>query len=153
MEIPKNLPTGSVIYLQNVLTDLLLGLPNGQQTLINYIQIIQKLGYKPGFITLNPKSFFDVLGKSYGGIELYLCYNLNNDGFNLFPNKLAVERITDEIKNTTQWKVIAMSIFSSGGSKDIIKSIKYIKSKNLDYVVFGSSKIKNIQSNYELFTT
>ena len=41
---------------------------------------------------------------------------------------------------------MAMSIFSSGAS-DIKTSIDYIKKLNLDYVVFGSSKIKNIKNN------
>ena len=43
---------------------------------------------------------------------------------------------------------MGMSIFSSGGT-EISESIDYIKKINLDYVVFGSSKINNIKSNYE----
>ena len=46
---------------------------------------------------------------------------------------------------------MGMSIFSSGGTK-ISESIKYIKKLNLDYVVFGSSKINNIESNYKVLS-
>ena len=46
---------------------------------------------------------------------------------------------------------MGMSIFASGGAQDINESIKFVKSLNLDYVVFGSSKIKNIKSNYDSF--
>ena len=44
---------------------------------------------------------------------------------------------------------MGMSIFASGAA-DIPKSIVYIKKLNLDYVVFGSSSLKNIESNYSL---
>ena len=44
---------------------------------------------------------------------------------------------------------MGMSIFSSGAA-EITDSIKFIKKLNLDYVVFGTSKIKNVKSNVEL---
>ena len=48
------------------------------------------------------------------------------------------------------YKKMGMSIFSSGGA-DIQESIKYIKTLNLDYVVFGSSKLENIEKNLTSF--
>ena len=44
---------------------------------------------------------------------------------------------------------MGMSIFSSGGS-NILEAINYIKKINLDYVVFGSSKLANIKDNLDL---
>jgi hypothetical protein len=41
-----------------------------------------------------------------------------------------------------------MSILSSGGVESIQKSLSYIKNLPLEYVVYGSSDIKNIESNY-----
>ena len=43
---------------------------------------------------------------------------------------------------------MGMSIFSSGGIKNIEQSISYIKKLPLDYVVYGSSNINNVRSNY-----
>ena len=45
---------------------------------------------------------------------------------------------------------MAMSIFSSGAS-NIKESVDYIKKFDLDYVVFGTSKIDNVKTNLELF--
>jgi hypothetical protein len=45
---------------------------------------------------------------------------------------------------------MGMSVFASGAA-NIPASINYIKKLNLDYVVFGSSRIENIQKNLEHF--
>lgn len=44
---------------------------------------------------------------------------------------------------------VGMSILSSGGAHNIEDSIQYIKTLNLDYVVYGSSNLKNIEANYK----
>ena len=52
LEIPKNLPKNSVIYLQNILTDLIIGI--GRIDILEYyIKEITKMGYRAGLITLN----------------------------------------------------------------------------------------------------
>lgn len=150
MEIPKSLPKGSIVYLQNVVTDLIMGLNGGDKILIKYIKSIEAIGYKPGIITLNPVRFYELFGKKINSTELFLCFNLNYSGFNVFPSVFETEKVIKEIKENCNWQLMAMSILSSG-SKDISigKSLDYIKSQNLDYVVFGSSSLKNIQSNIE----
>ena len=45
---------------------------------------------------------------------------------------------------------MGMSIFASGAA-NITHSINYIKKLKLDYVVFGSSRLENIESNYNFF--
>ena len=45
---------------------------------------------------------------------------------------------------------MGICILSSGGG-GIKKSLDYVKRLNLDYIVFGSSKLKNINSNYIFF--
>ena len=77
--------------------------------------------------------------------DLIVCFNINKTGFNVFPSKREVQVFIERKKT---YKLMGMSIFSSGGTK-ISESIKYIKKLKLDYVVFGSSKINNIQSNYQ----
>ena len=76
-----------------------------------------------------------------------VCFNISNISFNVFPSKDAVEAY---IKTQKKYKTMAMSIFASGGG-DIKSSINYIKELEVDYVVFGSSKIDNIKNNFNLF--
>ena len=148
LEIPKNLPEGSFVYLQNILTDLILGI--GRYDLLEYfVQDIKSKGFKPGLITLNPIRLDKVITKSnvLNTKDLVCCFNINYDGFNVFPNR---KKIEDFIKKDKNYLLMGMSILSSGGG-GISKSLDYAKTLDLDYIVFGSSKIKNIQSNYNHF--
>ena len=135
--------------MQNVITDLLMGMGRGD-ILIEFIKSVVRLGYKPGIITLNPIMFDQLLKKYKGTVllnDLIVCFNINKEGFNVFPSLKEVENF---IQSNPKYKLMGMSIFASGAAK-IPKSINYIKSLNLDYVVFGSSRIENIKSNLNLF--
>ena len=152
LETPKSLPKGSVIYLQNVITDLILGLNNGNKIIAKFIEIVESMGYKAGIITLNPQHVRMNLIKSSRDKDLYLCFNINKSGFNVFPSVNAVQEEIKFIKANTKWNLVGMSIFSSGSSQyPVPENIQYIKSLPLDYVVFGSSKLANIKSNLNLF--
>jgi hypothetical protein len=148
MEIPKSLPMGSVVYLQNVITDLTMGLNNGDSILSAYIESVAAMGYKPGLITLNPCDLIRRLKKNHSNDEVFLCFNINYSGFNVFPSVSQVEESISDAKRHTNWKLMGMSIFSSGSSgTSIQESIDYVKTLELDYVVFGSSKLSNIEEN------
>ncbi len=149
LEIPPNLKKGSYIYVQNIMTDLLIGMGRSD-VLIEFIENIIDMGYKPGIITLNPIILHKIIAKHNNSKwikDLIVCFNINKEGFNVFPSLKDVELF---IKSKVNYKLMGMSIFASG-SANIPSSVKYIKSLNLDYIVFGSSKIKNISSNLNLF--
>ena len=151
LETPKNLPKGSVIYLQNVITDLLMGLKNGSRIIESYITAVERMGYKAGIITVNLRRFRENLEKFTGHNDIYVCFNINKTGFNVFPSVQKVENEIEYIKANTKWKLVGMSIFSSGSSRVTIQeSIHFIKSQQLDYVVFGTSKLKNVKANLNL---
>lgn len=147
LEIPKNLKKNSYVYLQNVVTDLLIGMGRGD-LLVEFIRCVRKLGYRPGLITLNPimvdKVLTDLMTKERLS-DLVLCFNINKDGFNVFPSVDSVARL---ISSRPCYKLMGMSIFASGAS-EISESVSFIQKLELDYVVFGSSKIENIKSNIE----
>lgn len=149
LEVPKKLKKGSYVYMQNIITDLLLGMGRGD-ILIEFIKSVTKMGYKPGIITLNP-IMFDKLLKNEEGADwlkdLIVCFNINKEGFNVFPSLEAVEYF---IESRPKYKLMGMSIFASGAA-NIPHSINYIKKLKLDYVVFGSSRVENIKSNFNLF--
>ena len=149
LEVPKNLKKGSYVYLQNIITDLLLGMGRGD-ILIAYIKAVVEMGYKPGIITLNPIMFDDLLKDhlNFKGLEeLIVCFNINKEGFNVFPSLSEVEEL---ILSDPKYKLMGMSIFASGAA-NIPESIDYIMPLNLDYVVFGTSRIENVKSNLQLF--
>lgn len=147
LEIPDELQKGSYVYLQNIVTDLVLGLKR-EDLLLEFCKTVRKKGYKPGLITLNPIILEDVINKFPEKIQqdLVVCFNINKTGFNVFPSK---ERVENFISKSHLYKKMGMSILSSGGINNISDSLDYIKKLQLDYVVFGSSKLKNIQTNYE----
>ena len=149
LEVPRNLKKGSYIYMQNIITDLLLGMGRGD-ILIEFINSVVKMGYKPGIITLNPIMFDKLLEDEKDAKwlkDLIVCFNINKEGFNVFPSLQAVESFID---SRPKYKLMGMSIFASGAA-NIPYSITYIKKLKLDYVVFGSSRIGNIKSNFNLF--
>ena len=149
LEVPKTLRKGSYIYTQNIITDMLLGMGRGD-ILIEFIRSVVKLGYKPGIITLNPLKF-DQLVKRYNDVysisDMIVCFNINKEGFNVFPSLKKVETF---IQSKPKYKLMGMSIFASGAA-NISNSIEYINSLDLDYIVFGSSQLDNIKSNLKLF--
>ena len=147
VEVPSNLKKGSYVYMQNIITDLLIGMGRGD-LIVNFINSVSKMGYKPGLITLNPIKLDCILHENKVSkiSDLIICFNINKQGFNVFPSRSIVETF---INSRPNYKLMGMSIFASGGS-DIPSSINFIKKLNLDYVVFGTSKLKNVKSNFEL---
>lgn len=146
LEVPKSLPKGSTVYIQNVVTDMIIGMKRFD-ILEAFTKDVRKRGYKPGLITLNPIKLDELLRESelMNTNDLTVCFNINHAGFNVFPNKELVENF---IRGHHNYNLMGMSIFSSGGA-NINEAIKYIKSLNLDYVVFGSSKLENIENNFK----
>ena len=65
LEVPKNLKKGSYIYMQNIITDLLLGMGRGD-ILVEFIKSVSNMGYKPGVITLNPIMLDELLTNEKG---------------------------------------------------------------------------------------
>ena len=148
LEIPRNLKKGSYVYMQNIITDMLLGMGR-TDILFEFIKDVKRRGYKPGIITLNPVMLNEQI-KKLNEInileDLVVCFNINQPGFNVFPSLKIVENF---IKSRPKYKLMGMSIFASGAAK-IPNSIEYIKTLNLDYLVFGSSSIENVKSNLNL---
>lgn len=144
LEIPKNLPVGSTVYIQNIITDLVLGIKRFD-LLEAFASEVRRRGFRPGLITLNPVLLNTYIKDStiLNQKDLVVCFNINEAGFNVFPSRSDVSKY---IKEPKPYKLMGMSIFSSGGG-NIEESIMFIKKLNLDYLVFGSSKLENIKFN------
>ena len=127
--------------MQNIITDLLIGMGRGD-LIVHFINYVSKMGYKPGLITLNPIKLDCILNENKVSniSDLIVCFNINKQGFNVFPSRSVVESF---INSRPNYKLMGMSIFASGGA-DISSCIDFIKKLDLDYVVFGTSKLKNV---------
>ena len=142
-EVPKRLPKGSRVYLQNIITDMIIGLDDAE-LLRTYIQKVRSLGYTPGLITLNPIKLDSLLSSLDIDLsDLMVCYNVNNIGFNVFPSLASVVAFTNR---ASPYKKMGMSILASGAAC-ASEALDFIKQLPLDYVVFGSSNIENIKNN------
>ncbi len=149
LEVPKSLKKGSTIYIQNIVTDLILGLKRFD-IIEAFGKELRKRKYNIGLITLNPTILDKLIkdSKVLNSSDVIVCFNVNNAGFNVFPNKNSIERMLNSNKN---YKTMGMSVFASGGG-DIKQSIEYIRKLGLDFVVFGSSRLENIKSNIQGFS-
>jgi hypothetical protein len=134
-----------VIFLQNVVTDMLLGL-NLKSIFAAFAgHISRKYGAEPGFFTMNLPRLLICLEDS--GIENpIVCSSINKIGFRMCGGRDAYEKVIRE-KN---FRPIAMSVFASGAippseALEYVCSLKEIKS-----VVFGASTQAHIKQTKEL---
>jgi hypothetical protein len=134
-----------VIFLQNVVVDLLLGLGFDDAFVIFANHVKKRYGAEPGFITMNLPKLLDVLAKS--GIENpIVCSNINKIGFRMSGGMKAYEHALKERK----FRAIAMSVFASGAiaPKEAIEWI--CQQPNIESIVFGASSRSNIASTKRL---
>src|SRR5690554_1340194 len=84
-----------VIWLQNVITDLLLGLGMTDFLVTFYRHVKEKHNAEPGFITMNLPLLLDTLEKA--GIENpTICASINKIGFRMSDGKELYERVIAE---------------------------------------------------------
>lgn len=135
-----------VIFLQNVVTDLLLGL-GLQDVFVEFASYIRRRysPAEPGFITVNlPMLVNFLLGC---GIENpIVCSTINRIGFRMNPNRALYE----EAIKTKPFRPMAMSILASGAISPR-EAVEYVVSrKNIRSIVFGASTRSHIVQMKEL---
>lgn len=134
-----------VIFLQNVITDLLLGLQLKEFVYAFHHYIISKYNAEPGYITMNMPKLIHFLEEA--GIENpIICSSINIDGFRMSGGRDIYEKTLTE----RNFRVIAMQIFS-GGASNPEKSIEYVCSlPNIESILFGASSKANINNTISL---
>lgn len=151
LELPRNIKSKSHIYLQNIVVDLLLGMPKANLFFRDYAKYIIAQNHVPGFITMNLEKLVKSLELAgLANLPLVICFNINKVGFNVFPNNSEVFKTVDYIRERyPKWRLMGMSILASGSMRSE-ESLRFEKLYSLDYLVFGSSKLENIKSNIEI---
>jgi hypothetical protein len=134
-----------VIFIQNVITDLLLGLRLKQCFRIFHDHVRNKYGAEPGYITMNVPALLDVLDEL--GIENpIVCANINKIGFRMCGGIKAYE---ETIANR-RFRPVAMSVLASGAISPR-EAIQYVCDQpRIESIVFGASSRANIRQTKAL---
>jgi hypothetical protein len=134
-----------VIWLQNVVVDLLLGLGFTEAFSIFARHVRTRYQAEPGFITMNLPMLLDTLETA--GIENpIVCSNINKIGFRMSGGLEAYHRSLE----TRQFRAVAMSVFASGAIPPR-EAIEWISQQpNIESIVFGASSRAHIRATREL---
>jgi hypothetical protein len=134
-----------VIFLQNVLVDLLLGLKLKESFRIFADHIRARYNAEPGFITMNMPKLLEVL-EELDIEDPIVCANVNKIGFRMCGGYGAYARVLQE----KRFRAIAMSVFASGAIEPK-EAIEWVcQQPNIKSIVFGASSRANIRSTKEL---
>jgi len=134
-----------VIFIQNVVVDLLLGLGFKDAFRIFAEHVKKRYNDEPGFITMNLPKLLDVLDEV--GIEnTIVCANINKIGFRMSGG---FEAYAAALRGR-KFRAIAMSVFASGAipPKEAIEWV--CEQPNIESIVFGASSRGNIRNTREL---
>ena len=135
-----------VLFLQNVITDLLLGYDN-KDVFEHYCEYIwKKHKVIPGFITLNMPYLKNKL-EQWGIDQVCICSSINAAGFNMYPSKEEYEKVIEE-NDPSKYQLMAMNVLASG-SITPKQSFDYVNNLNVQSVVFGASSKGHIQSSVD----
>lgn len=133
-----------VVFLQNVITDLFLGL-RAYDILIGFHDYVKKkYNAEAGFITMNMPKLLDVLEQ--GGIQNpIICSSINKVGFRMSGG---VE-IYEETLRTRKLRAIAMQVLG-GGAIHPKEALEYVCGlPNIESILFGASSKANIENTVE----
>ncbi|MCU7373162.1 hypothetical protein PEC18_20645 [Paucibacter sp. O1-1] len=134
-----------VIFMQNVITDLLLGLGFDEVFRIFHDHVRDKYGAEPGYITMNVPRLLEVLDK-LGIDNPIVCANINKIGFRMCGGIEAYEQIIA----TRRFRPVAMSVLASGAISPR-EAIEYVcKQPRIESIVFGASSRGNIRQTKAL---
>ncbi|WP_219731985.1 hypothetical protein [Glaciihabitans sp. INWT7] len=134
-----------VIWLQNVVVDLLLGLGFDDAFTIFANHVRKRYGAEPGFITMNLPMLLTRFERL--GIENpIVCSNINKIGFRMSGG---IEGYHEVLENH-RFRAVAMSVFASGAipAREAIRWIS--EQPNIESIVFGASSKANIINTKQL---
>lgn len=134
-----------VIFIQNVVTDLLLGI--GMKDALRFFadHVREKYNAEPGFITMNLPRLLDVLDELKIDNPI-VCANINKIGFRMCGG-IAVYESTIA---TRKFRPVAMSVLASGAISPR-EAIEYVcRQPQIESIVFGASSRANIRQTKQL---
>lgn len=134
-----------VIFIQNVLVDLILGLKMYDVIAEYHAYIKKKYNAEPGYITMNLPLLFDVLD-SLGIKNPVICSSINKIGFRMSGGKEIYEKYLEE----KEFRPIAMQVLAAGALRPK-EAIQYLGNfDRIESVLFGASSKGHIQETRDL---
>lgn len=134
-----------VIFVQNVVTDLILGMRLHRIFAEFAAHVRRRYGAEAGFITMNVPALLDALDDV--GIENpIVCANVNKIEFRMCGGRALYERTIRE----RRFRPIAMSVFASGAIPPE-EALEYVCAQpRIESIVFGASSRGNILRTRDL---
>jgi hypothetical protein len=134
-----------VVFLQNVVTDLALGLGFKEAFRIFRDHVREKYGAEAGYITMNVPRLLDVLDE-VGIDNPIVCANINKIGFRMCGGVELYEKTIA----TRRFRPVAMSVLASGAIRPR-DAIEYVCGlRKVESIVFGASSRGNIAQTKSL---
>ena len=134
-----------VVFLQNIVTDLLLGFGLKDIFIAFAAYIEEAYSVRPGFVTMNMPKLVCLLNEA-GIKDPIVCSSINKAGYFMNPDKRAYE---ETLKNEN-FQPIAMSILASGAVRPA-DAVKYVCSQpKIKGIVFGASSRQHIRETKNL---
>jgi hypothetical protein len=130
-----------VIFMQNVFTDLFLGMGFTRIFRTFHDHVIEKYGAEPAYITMNMPMLLAAL-ESEGIKRPIICSNINKIGFRMSGG---FDAYLDALKSG-RVRAVAMSVYASGALPPD-EAIHWISElPGVESIVFGASSAANIRS-------
>jgi hypothetical protein len=137
--------TTPVVFMQNVITDLLLGLRMDACFRIFHDHVRARYGAEPGYITMNVPRLLDVLDR-LGIDNPIVCANVNKIGFRMCGGMAAYEEAIAQ----RRFRPVAMSVLASGAIAPR-EALQYVCAQpKIEAIVFGASGRANIRQTKAL---
>mgnify|MGYP006364033531 FL=1 len=134
-----------VVFIQNVLVDMILGLKMNGIFAEYDAYIRKKYNAEPGYITMNMPLLLDTLN-SVGIKNPIICSSINKIGFRMAGGNAVYEKYLQE----KEFRPIAMQVLAAGALRPK-EAIEYLgKFPKIESVLFGASSKPHIQETKEL---
>ena len=131
-----------VIFLQNVITDLLLGMGMVEILKGFHDYIRKKYNAEAGFITMNLPKLLDTLEEA-GIHNPIICASINKVNFRMSGGK----ELYEETLKTRKVRAIAMQVLG-GGAIPANEALEYVCNlPNIESILFGASSKANIENS------
>ena len=135
-----------VIFLQNVIVDLLYGL-GMDKLFVHFAEYIKKkYNAEPGFITMNMPRIVDMCER-LDIVNPIICSSINKIGFRMSGN---MEEYEEYLQSERRFRPMAMQCLAAGALKPE-EAMEYItRFPKIESVLFGASSKEHIQQTKEL---
>ena len=128
-----------VIFLQNVVTDLLLGLGMSELLGVFLDHVSSKYKAEAGFITMNLPLAIRSLQDQHISNPI-ICTSFNKIGFRMAPDRASYE----EIIGSSSARVVAMQVLAAGALRPS-EALEYVcRFPQIESILFGASSQNHI---------